>query len=138
MVWTRLRLLSLTLLSLQAACGDGGGGMSEPPVPQPRRGDLIGDVSLVASYSPDELLALVSRGTVSQSILDEILSPDCRIDVYHFEYRTVDPAGELTPASAALMLPDDSGSDCRGGRPVLLYAHGTSPDKAYNLANLES
>jgi alpha/beta superfamily hydrolase len=133
-----LRLLPLTLLSVLAACDNGDGDMGGPPEPEPRRGDLIGDVSLVASYSPDELLALLSSGTVSQAILEQILSPDCGIDVYHYEYRTVDPAGELTPASGALMLPNDSGSGCQGERPIVLYAHGTSPDKAYNLADLES
>ena len=35
----------------------------EPPTPQ--RGELIGDVSLVASYSPAELLALASSNEVT-------------------------------------------------------------------------
>jgi len=134
-----LRVLPLVLLSLLAACDNGNGDMGGPPdPPTPHRGDLIGNVSLVASYSPGELLALISSGTVTQEILNAVLSPDCRIDVYHFEYRTVDPAGELTPASAALMVPDDAGSGCQGNRPIVLYAHGTNPDKAYNLADLES
>jgi dienelactone hydrolase len=133
-----LRILPFSVLSLLAACDNGDGNMGGPPGPQPQRGELIGEVSLVASYSPDDLLDLASSGTVTQAILEEILSPDCRIDVYHFEYRTVDPAGELTPASGALMLPNDSGSNCQGERPVVLYAHGTNTDKAYNLADLES
>src|SRR4029078_4275938 len=133
-----LRILPFSVLSLLAACDNGDGNMGGPPGPQPQRGELIGEVSLVASYSPDDLLDLASSGTVTQAILEQLLSPDCRIDVYHFEYRTVDPAGELTPASGALMLPNDSGSACQGERPIVLYAHGTNPDKAYNLADLES
>jgi alpha/beta superfamily hydrolase len=135
-----LRALALALLCPLAACSNSndGGGPPDPGPPQPQRGDLIGDVSLVASYSPADLLALVSSGTVTQAILEQVLSPDCRIDVYHFEYRTVDPAGDLTPASGALMLPNDSGTGCQGERPIVLYAHGTSTNKAYNLADLES
>ena len=134
-----LRVLPLVLASLLAACDNSNGDMGGPPdPPTPQRGDLIGNLSLVASYSPSELLALIGSGTVTQEILDAVLSPDCRIDVYHFEYRTVDPAGELTPASGALMVPNDSGSGCQGERPIVLYAHGTNPDKAYNLADLES
>ena len=136
----RFRVLPLVLASLLAACDNGNGDMGGPPdpPPAPHRGDLIGNVSLVASYSPSELLALISSGTVTQEILDAVLSPECRIDVYHFEYRTVDPAGELSPASGALMVPNDAGSSCQGDRPIVLYAHGTNPDKDYNLADLES
>ncbi len=129
------------VLSLLSACdnGNGGHGMSpDPDPPAPARGDLIGEATLSASYSPDELLALFSSGEVTQQILASVLSPDCRIDVYHIEYQTVDPAGDITPASAALMVPDDAGSPCEGERPVVLYAHGTSPDRDYDLADLES
>ncbi len=138
-LFSRFRVLPLVLVSLLAACDNGNDNMggSNPP-PESQRGELIGDVTLVASYSPSELLALVSSGTVSQEILDAVLSPECRIDVYHFEYRTVDPAGELTPASGALMVPNDLDSGCQGERPIVLYAHGTTANKAYNLADLES
>ena len=134
----QLRILPYVLLCALMGCDNNDGKMGGSPPPAPQRGELIGDVSLVASYSPDDLLALASSGTVTREILDQVLSPDCTIDVYHYEYRTVDPAGELTPASGALMLPNDSGSDCQGERPIVLYAHGTNPDKAYNLADLES
>ena len=82
---------------LLCACenSDDDGTPPEPEPPAPQRGDLIGESpTLVASYSPDELLAVASSGDVSQLILEEVLSPECTIDVYHFEYQTVDPAGE--------------------------------------------
>ena len=110
--------------------------ITDPPSPQ--RGDLIGEApTLVASYSPDELLALASSNEVTQLLLEEVLTPDCRIDVYHFEYQTVDPAGDLTPASAALMVPNDSAAPCQGERPIVLYAHGTNTNKAFNMADLD-
>ena len=61
----RLQTLPLVLLLL-CACGDSGDDESagpdpEPPPPPPQRGDLIGAApTLVASYSPDELLAVAS------------------------------------------------------------------------------
>jgi alpha/beta superfamily hydrolase len=136
----RLQVLPLVLLLL-CACensGDDDGSGPEPEPPAPQRGDLIGEApTLVASYSPDDLLALASSNDVTQLLVEEILTPDCSIDVYHFEYQTVDPAGDLTPASAALMVPDDSAAPCQGGRPIVLYAHGTNTNKAFNMADLD-
>jgi alpha/beta superfamily hydrolase len=138
-----IRILPVAVLLL-AACGssDDDGGASpdpEPPPPPPaERGDLVGAPTLAASYSPDDLLALVGSNDVTQLLLEEVLSPDCGIDVYRIEYQTVDPAGELILVSAALMVPDDSATQCQGGRPVVLYAHGTNTDKTFNMADLES
>ena len=134
----RLQALPL-VLSLLCACGssDDQGAPRDPEPPPPQRGDLIGEApTLVASYSPDELLALASSDEVTQLLLREVLMPECRIDVYRFEYQTVDPAGLLTPASAALVVPNDSASPCQGERPIVLYAHGTNTNKAFNMADL--
>ena len=69
--------------------------------------------------------------------VEELLTPECTIDVYHVEYQTMDPAGKITPASGALMVPNDTASQCQGARPIVLYAHGTDPDSAFNIADLE-
>jgi len=137
----RIQVLLVVLLLLCACGGSDGDGNTppDPDPPPPQRGDLIGAApTLVASYSPDELLAIASTGDETQLLLEEILSPECGIDVYRFEYQTVDPAGALTPVSAALMVPDDSAAQCQGPRPVVLYAHGTNTDITFNMADLES
>jgi hypothetical protein len=136
--WLQVLPLALLLTACDdGSDGNGNGGPPAPDPPDPQRGDLIA-TQLRATYLPEELLALAATDEVTQAILEEVLSPTCRISVYHVEYRTVDPAGELTPATGALMLPSDSATGCQGERPVVLYAHGTNPDKDYDLSNLES
>ena len=34
------------------------------------------------------------------------------------------------------MVPSGSGAGCQGPRPIVEYAHGTSPDKNYDIAQL--
>lgn len=138
----RFRLALLFLVTLLAsACGSSsdGDGPSDPEPPPPQRGDLIGgEATFVAAYTPAELLALAGTDELTQLVLEAILSPNCGIAVYRYEYRTADPAGSITPASAALLVPNDSGSNCQGPRPIVLYAHGTSTDRTFNLADLEN
>jgi hypothetical protein len=63
-------------------------------------------------------------------------APKCDITVYYMKYGTVGGKGETTDASGAIMVP--SGSGCAGPHPVLLYTHGTTVDKAYNMANIRA
>lgn len=79
-------------------------------------------------------------GSGGQLILQQVLTlaglPQCDIAVYHIEYATVGGQGESTTASAAVMLPTGGGAACSGPRPIVLYAHGTSATKTYNIADL--
>ncbi len=36
------------------------------------------------------------------------------------------------------MVPSGSDAACTGARPILLYAHGTSTDRAFNMASLST
>ncbi len=138
----RFRVLPLVLLLLSACGSSDDDNTPPPPPPDPdptaQRGDLIGQPQLAGTYTPDELLAIAATDDVTQLLLEEILSPDCGIDVYRIDYQTVDPAGNLTPASGALMVPDDSATRCQGARPIVVYAHGTNTDVRFNLSDLES
>ena len=62
----------------------------------------------------------------------------CGVTTYRVKYNTAAGAGEATNASSAVMLPSGSDPSCSGPRPVLLYAHGTSFDKAYDMASVSS
>jgi hypothetical protein len=93
---------------------------------------------LVASYSVAELLVQLSGNDVAKLLLPLAYTPQCAIDVYQLEYETVGGAAEATTASGALMVPTGTDATCGGARPVLLYAHGTSTDKNFNIADLSN
>lgn len=131
---TARRYLAWASVACLVACTHKGSEGSTAPVLQ--RGALISAPTLSASYAPTELLALLATNTLGKTLLQLTVKPTCSLAVYHLQYRTVDPAGNLTPASGALMVP--SGTNCGGGRPVVLYAHGTSTDRAYNFADVQN
>jgi hypothetical protein len=107
---------------------------SEPAGPQ--RGSLIqSPIQEVAAYSTSDLLAMLAGSSLGKTLLSLAYSPLCTITVYHIEYETVDPAQNLTPASGALMVPSGP-SRCEGGRPIVMYAHGTQTDSAFNIAEV--
>jgi poly(3-hydroxybutyrate) depolymerase len=127
----------ITLLAVAAlnACG-GNGNSPPPPVPPPvQRGDVVnGPPMKVATLSASELLALLGTNALGQTLLQLVYTPICTITVYHLEYETVDPAGNLTVASGALMVPSGTDSRCTGARPIVLYAHGTTTDRNYDIS----
>jgi alpha-beta hydrolase superfamily lysophospholipase len=63
-------------------------------------------------------------------------TPKCAITTYYMKYSTVGGANEPTDATGAIMVPSGSDPACSGPRPVVLYAHGTTTDKNFNMANL--
>jgi predicted esterase len=143
--------LTLTLTLLLAACGGGttvGGtpeGVASPaPVAAPARGSVLGTVTAV----PVALNGSVSVATIQPAALAGLLEtaqagitavsgpPQCAVSVYRVHYNTVGGAGEATDASAAVMVPSGSAASCSNSRPVLLYAHGTSLQKSYDMADI--
>lgn len=124
-------LLGLLLLS-----GCNGSSMpSQPGSKTPARGTLLGSPSLTQYLPSGSLLGLLQTAT-DQSLLNLGGAPVCDIAIYHIEYQTIGGAGESTTASAALMAPAGSNPDCSGPRPIVLYAHGTSIERQFNIANL--
>jgi poly(3-hydroxybutyrate) depolymerase len=151
----RLMLLSAGMKSLAylfglvvaaaglTACGSksGSSGMppSSPSSAAPQRGALIQNPpAMVATYSPGDLLALLAGSDLGKTFLQLAYTPKCTITVYHLTYQTVDPQGNITPASGALMVPSGSDPDCTGPRPIVLYAHGTTTDRNFNIAQLDA
>lgn len=63
-------------------------------------------------------------------------NPSCGVDFYYLRFWTVGGANETTESSGAMMVPTGASPACSGPRPVLLYAHGTNPDKNLNIADV--
>ncbi len=132
----RPSLVALLAVAALNAC-NGKDSSSNPTIMPPpvQRGDLInGPPLMVGTYAPSDLLAVLGGNELGQYLLQLAYTPICTITVYHLSYETVDPAGNLTVASAALMVPSGTDVRCTGGRPVVLYAHGTTTDKNYDIS----
>jgi hypothetical protein len=124
---------------LLAACGGGGDGMStSTAAATPSRGTLL--------QSPPELLSTLTASSLllelnvaaNQQLLSLSGAPVCDILMYHIEYATVGGANEPTSASGALMVPTGFGANCTGARPIVLYAHGTTTDRAFNMTDMQN
>jgi hypothetical protein len=112
--------------------GDAGGGGGTPG-----RGALLENPpALVTTLSAANFLSGLSDPE-RQVLLAQAGTPVCDVAVYKIRYATVGGRNEATDASGALMVPGGIMDRCRGGRPVVLYAHGTSTDKAFDLTRLD-
>lgn len=116
-----------------------GTGQAEQPPPPPTAGTLIENPPpRIGSFTAAQLLNLVNLNSVATRIVDFILDPQCGVDVHQIRYNTLDPAQQPTTASGALMIPTGTNPACQGPRPIVVYAHGTNPEKTYNIADLSN
>lgn len=138
-------LVALVACLAMAGCDFGGNDndnndtapITSPPPPAAQRGDLLqSPPTKLRSYTTAELLAALGGSDIGKSLVSLALTPNCGIDVYQLRYQTVGAKAESVTASGALMIPTGTAANCTGPRPVLLYAHGTSPSKTYNIADL--
>src|SRR5579863_7440409 len=130
-------VLLVSLVSCGGSDGSSSGGSTSPPPATPQRGALIDNPPpKVATYSPAQLLTLLGGTDLGKIFLQLSYTPVCTVTVYHLTYDTVDPKGNITPASGALMVPSGSGSGCSGSLPLVLYAHGTTTDRTFDIGQL--
>jgi hypothetical protein len=131
-------LAGLLTTILLVACG--GGDQNAAPAPAtPQRGTLLTSPPVrLASYSVADILAQLAVSDVGKLLLQLAYTPQCAIDVYQLKYETVGGASEPTTASGALMIATGTDAACTGARPVVLYAHGTSTGRNFNIADLSN
>jgi alpha/beta superfamily hydrolase len=134
-----LPIVALLAVLVVTGCNSGSNGDTgtggNPPAPQ--RGQLLTNPpTLLASYGAADLLGLLGVDPLGQELLTLAYSPVCTINVYRLQYETVGARSEPATATGALMVPSGTGSSCTGPRPIVEYAHGTSPDKNYDIAQL--
>ena len=114
--------------------------MAPPPVSgttTPQHGQLLTTPpTLVTTVSTADLLGLLGVDPLGQQLLTLAYSPLCTVNVYALNYETVGAKSEATTSTGALMVPSGSASGCQGARPIVEYAHGTSPLKSFDVAQL--
>ncbi|MFM0140209.1 alpha/beta hydrolase [Caballeronia grimmiae] len=98
------------------------------------RGQVI-EAKTTLRLDPDELSKILTSSATGRQLLQLAGAPRCGVGVVYYRYRTVGGAGEPTSSSGALLLPRGS-RECTHGRRLLLYAHGTTTYKNFNLADL--
>ena len=103
--------------------------------PGTARGQLLqSPPELLSTLTASDLLLLLNAAS-NQQLLALSGAPVCDVLMYRIEYNTVGGANEPTTASGALMVPTGLGSTCTGKRPILLYAHGTTTDRMFNMTD---
>jgi pimeloyl-ACP methyl ester carboxylesterase len=127
----------MTALLLLAGCNSGMNSGSAPGTSTPQRGQLLTNPpTLVATFSTSDLLGLLGLDTLGLELLTLAYSPICTVNVYQLNYETIGAKSEPTTSTGALMVPSGPASSCQGPRPIVEYAHGTSPIKNYDVSQL--
>jgi hypothetical protein len=128
--------LTIALVTALVLAGCGGSATNTDAGAVPGRGTLLKnppDLAITVS-APAMLLELA--GLPDLQLLSIAGNPVCDVAVYHLQYRTVGGSNESTTASGALMVPFGGAAKCHGSRPIVLYAHGTTTDRDFNIASL--
>lgn len=122
--------ITATAAAALAACGGGSDVSSGPEVDlSGAPGSLLATPSLITALTPQAF-----QQAAPATLFAVAGAPKCTVNFNYFQYATVGGAGEKTTASAGLMVPSGTDPACTGERPVVLYAHGTTPDKNKNMA----
>ncbi|MEO5658597.1 MAG: prolyl oligopeptidase family serine peptidase [Polaromonas sp.] len=129
-------LSTVAAASVLAACGGDSAVNLGVVDNSPARGALIQNPPpRTAFFTASDFAAKLNASADGRNLLAIAGTPKCGVDVQYIKYGTVGGADESTDASGALMTPT-GGPDCTGSRPIVLYAHGTTIAKSFNLANL--
>src|ERR1700736_2868982 len=124
---------------LLAACGGGtGNGNANSGGATPARGTLLQSPPKLLSTVTAPTLLLELNAAANQQLFSLSGAPVCDILMYDIQYETVGGANEATTASAALLVPTGLGANCTGTRPIVLYAHGTTTDRTFTMANMQN
>jgi hypothetical protein len=90
----------------------------------------------IASLNAAAFGAQLAANSTGAQLLAVTGAPACGVDFYYIKFWTLGAQPmEATESSGALMVPT-GGTGCSGPRPVVLYAHGTNPNQALNMADV--
>jgi hypothetical protein len=120
-----------------AACGGTSSQTGTVDAASTAHGSLAGNPPFrVASVNAAAFQSQLAGTATGAQLLEITGAPACGVDFYHVTFWTVGGAGETTESSGALMVPTGAAPACSGARPIVEYAHGTSANKALNLADI--
>jgi hypothetical protein len=141
MIDKKLLLPAFCALLLTACGADSVGsalaGIGISTGPPPEGALLQSPAQLVSTVTAPSLLVELNVAT-HQQLLSLSGTPVCDVLIYTIQYETVDGANAPTTASAALMVPSGLGSTCTGARPIVEYAHGTTTERTFSMADLSN
>ena len=121
---------------LLVACG-GTNTETSPVNESTTHGTLVDNPPLrIASVDATAFQAQLASSTSGQQLLQVTGNPTCGVDFYYLKFNTVGGAKETTVSSGALMVPTGPAGTCSGGRPIVLYAHGTQTQRPLNIADI--
>jgi dienelactone hydrolase len=101
------------------------------------RGTLVQNPPFrIASLNAADFQSQLAATSAGQQLLELTGNPTCGVDFYDLNFWTVDAQNNPTESSGALMVPTGTSAACSGPRPIVLYAHGTSTNKALNIADI--
>lgn len=130
--------LAALAAAVLAACGGGNDVPAGPvidPVSTARGTIVVNPPPVLTKFTAAEYNAALSASATGRNLLALAGAPKCGITFHYMEYNTVGGAGEATNATGGVMVPTGTDAACTGARPVLLYAHGTTIDKNFNMAS---
>lgn len=131
-------LALISAAALLAGCGGGSdSGGSQVVDNSGARGSLEFNPPLrITGLTAAEFTAQLNASASGKQLLALAGTPKCGVNFHYIQYGTVGGKNEPTNATGALMVPTGSDPACTGARPIVLYAHGTTTDKAYNIADI--
>ena len=130
------RAIAIALALVLGACGGSNSGTDAGAAASPARGTLLQNPPELLSVETAASLLSELTGASDPQLAVLVGTPLCDVAIYHLRYTTVGGANEATDASGALMVPIGLDSKCIGARPIILYAHGTTTDRAFNIAKV--
>jgi len=124
-------------LSAALLCACGSSSQTSAVAPSTDHGTLAENPPFrIASLNAATFQAELAGTSSGAQLLQITGNPSCGVDFYYVKFWTLGGAGETTESSGALMVPTGAAPACSGPRPIVLYAHGTNPDKALNIADI--
>jgi hypothetical protein len=121
----RVGTLAALGAALLVACGGGGDAGT------PARGTVVSN-----DFRTQLPMASIDESTADSGLQGLSGTALCNVNVRSVMYVTRDPNGASATATTAVMSPSGADPACSGERPVLLYAHGTTTQKSYDMARL--